>query len=115
MPGANILSAQQINSDIAGLTHTGLDQAGAPAPPTMTEDLTHLGLVSELDHVLSGGAHPESVWQMIDRSVVQPTDSLAGKLGGLVPRVGGALANGPAGPISSTMDRVKAGLKRMGL
>lgn len=115
MAAPNILSAARINADVAGLTHGAEPNPGQPAPPTLTEDLAHLGVVSEIDHVLSGGTHPESVFQLLDRSVVQPTDSLAGKLGGMVPRVGGVLANGPAGPIASTMDRVKAGLKRMGL
>jgi hypothetical protein len=116
MPASGILASNKIQADLGSLAHDlPVDQSGAPAPATAGEAAAHLGIVSEIDSVLSGGTHPETIWQLIDRSVVQPTDSLAGHFGGLIPRVEGALASGPAGGVAAAKNQVAAALKRMGL
>jgi hypothetical protein len=93
-----IPAADRINADTAGLTHVTAQSApGAPVMATPTEALAAVPGVSALDSLVAGGFHPESTPAIAAPSPVSvpiPTSSTLGRLGGLVPKFGGAVAPG---------------------
>ena len=120
MSGAiHVVAARRINADRAGMTATATnayDESQMPAPATALEALH--GAVSTaggaLSEMLSGGIHPESpVAVPVQSGLTRATDSVAGRLGGLRPRLEGALAPGPAGYAATARERVTHILDRL--
>ncbi len=93
-------AAQKINADTAGMTHIGAEQPTAQA----ISPAELLGPES-FGSIFTGGFHPDGLIQIVDNSLVKPTMSLPGKLGGLVPLHASGSAPGPAGE-SATIAQV---------
>lgn len=102
MPAILNPAARRINADVAGLTHVGGEpNPGAPVAATPTEIL-HEVVPTEhggLAHLFSDGLIP-SPTEIVSTDLVQPTGSLLGRLGGLVPRTTSSQAPGPGTQIA---------------
>ena len=109
-------AAQRLNTDTAGLTYVPETPPGAPVSATVSEvGAKLLHGTSEGLGFLTGGTHPESIGSVanLNTNEVQATDSRPGKMGGLVPRVTGTVAPGPAGAAASarsTWAKLRKGL-----
>lgn len=96
MPANNILAANRINADVAGLTKSAEDEVKTNVSATIRE----IGYgYDNIGSMLAGGLHPENFVQNVleDVNLPKASDSLAGHLGGLIPRRNGNLMPGPAG------------------
>lgn len=97
----HLIAANKINTETAGQTNPaaldpnpGTYGTKAPVPSEILPGLIH-GL-SPLQSIVSGGSHPEALPPVpIHVGLTKATDSVKGKLGGLVPQ--GLLQPGPAG------------------
>lgn len=82
------LGAQKVNADTAGHTQTEPAQPTAQGPQ-WSEIVAGIGTeYGGLSNLFGSGG-------IVDTALVQPTDAVVGRLGGLVPRFGGGLAPGP--------------------
>lgn len=91
MAGVLHTASQKINADTAGLTHVPEPPSvstGAPSPPTLSEWVhglpTHFGGLSQIFSDPMADV-PTEVPEFVNTDLVQPTDSILGKLGGLRP------------------------------
>jgi hypothetical protein len=106
---ANLVPASnKINADIAGLTTTTSTEApaGDSAAGRAASSAASTLLGGDLGSILAGGLHPEAALAAADTSIVKPTDSLLGKLGGMIPRGHGTQAPGPAGAAANVRQTV---------
>lgn len=97
MPAVHILAANKINADTAGKTHAPVpreETPGAVVPATFAE-IFHGEM--NFGSMLSGGTHPEHVPAVVNTATETATDSVKGRLGGLIPKARGVVAPGPAG------------------
>jgi hypothetical protein len=93
--GHLVLAANHKNASVAGLTYNErVDGATPPPPPMQLEEALH---GDNLGHLFSGGLHPESMPGIVLTPLEKATDSVRGRLGGLVPARGSVLQPGPAG------------------
>jgi hypothetical protein len=117
MAGAHILAAQSGQATFAGNTRpAGEVPAGLPAAPTLHEAGWMAGLTSELDGIVSGGFHPETIAAAVaapaNRALERVGGQMAGPHGGAVPRPYSGATPGPAG--ESVAARGRALLSRLG-
>lgn len=111
MAAVNILGASKTQADKAGQTYSPpavTELPGTPPPTTLGEFLG-----GEFDSVslFGGGVHPESaagLYAPQPTAVERPTDSLAGRLGGLIARPAGTQASGPAGGAAAAQSTLNA-------
>ncbi len=83
--------ADRIQADTAGHTHTGPDPVTAQGPQ-WSEIQSGIGTeYGGLSNLFSG----EGIAHIVDTAVTVPTDSIRGRLGGLVPRLGSVVGAGP--------------------
>lgn len=84
--------AAKINADRAGLTQVDPPESTASAP-TFPEILTGIGSeYGGLSHLFGDGL---GAVRPVETAVTVPTDSIRGRLGGLVPSRGSVVAPGP--------------------
>lgn len=101
MAAVGILGASKLQADKAGQTSTIQDQA--PSEPEGTSPgplLSEVWGESDLASFFSGGVHPESAAVLhapANTDTEKATDSLTGRLGGLIARGNSVVAPGPAG------------------
>jgi hypothetical protein len=97
MPANLINTSNQINANTAGQTRAAEDISPVSTQAGITATETGDNLFGSLGSILSGGVHPEAVPGVVDTSVQRATDSVRGKLGGLVPKSTSVTAPGPVG------------------
>jgi hypothetical protein len=87
------IGAAKLATDTAGYTGTAPSLAAqGPEPlPAMFEP------AGQLEHLLTGGIHPEALPTIVWAPLERASDSIRGPHGGLAPLKNGVLANGPAG------------------
>jgi hypothetical protein len=106
MPAILKVAADKINADTAGLT------SAEPKVPT-AQSTSPTEFVSQFVGSEYGGlSHLFStdLPQAVDTSIERPTDSLRGRLGGLVPAKGSVVAPGPTStPDSAVLTEAPAG------
>lgn len=94
--------AQKINADTAGLTSSE-PEAPTAQGPQFSEIMTGIGSeYGGLSHLFGDGMPKGS--GTTDTSVTIPSDSVRGRLGGLVPALGSILQSGPAGTAQAVHD-----------
>lgn len=100
MPAILNPAARRINADVAGLTHVGGEpNPGAPVGYIPAETLhevlptEHGGLAGIFHDQLI--TNPAEILTRVDTGLVQPTGSILGRLGGLIPRPVSSQAPGP--------------------
>lgn len=96
MSAISLVGANKTNTDTAGQTRSAadLETPGEPAGLLISDIIE-----KPLDFV-SGGLHPESILHGAETDsteLVKATDSIKGKLGGLIPKASSTLAPGPSG------------------
>jgi hypothetical protein len=107
--GHLVLASDYTNASTAGMTSTvneRVDGATPWPPPVQVDEILH---GDNLPHLFSGGSHPESIPGVVLTPLEKATDSIRGRLGGLVPARGSVLQPGPAGGAAtarSIRDRV---------
>ncbi len=105
MAGPLLLSVEQhltnVKSEVLGQSTTP-----APPPPTLTE--VFAPITDSLSGLLSGGAHPEAMPAIVNKSATLAGDNTAGPHGGAVPRPTSVEAPGPAGTVAGLRARLKA-------
>ena len=94
MPASINLAATKINADTAGATTTPAERNVTTTQAAPLADLFH-GEIN-LGGLFAGGAHPESLPVVADTSHAHATDSVQGRLGGLIPRPAGVVSPGPS-------------------
>lgn len=88
----HLIAANQINVSVAGNTNPTAGEANpgtfGTKAPTPSEVLPNLiqGAAGHLGAIVAGGSHPENVAPVpVSTQLVKATDSIRGKLGGLIP------------------------------
>ncbi len=114
MASVLIPASQRFNANVAGQTHVVPNETppGTPHAAQPTEVVANIpSATGALDLILAGGSHPENIIPpVVATNLTRASDSLAGKMGGLVPRFTGTLAPGPAGAAASarsTLDKIR--------
>lgn len=107
MPAHLINASNRINANTAGQTRRGSDVSMTPVATTAGEASTSL-VGGELDSMLAGGVHPETVPMVTPTPLEKPTNSIRGVLGGLKPAAGSVLSPGPTGS-TATARTIQAG------
>lgn len=108
---ANLINtSNRINANTAGQTRTAADVSIAPVSVTASEVADNL--FGSMDSILSGGAHPEAVPGTAPRPLERATDSVRGRLGGLVPRGTSVTAPGPTGGAAAA-SAVESGARKV--
>ena len=103
MGALNILAADTQNASVAGQTQSAADVAASTHTSPSSEAVGYAAPVTlnpgfSFDSIIAGGWHPENwVPDLINTDLAQATDSVAGRIGGLVPAIGSVLQPGPAG------------------
>lgn len=128
MSALGYLGATQKNADVAGQTGQGLTPGekltmATPSGNTGIAEAAHTiaAGVPDIESLWGGGVHPEMLTNLGEHLVApatgleQATDSVEGKLGGLVPRLKSTVAPGPAGGAAQARSTLDKGLKRLGL
>ena len=125
MAAINVHAANYQNSSVAGMTGDGL-QVG-PGTGSITVPGLHtaplLTPVSDIEGLFSGGSHPEHIISTVGSIVAHPstdlvraTDSVRGRTGGLIHRLGSTTAPGPAGgaaQIRSNLSKAAVSLRNL--